>query len=636
MKTYHNRLSILPPILFFLILASAAFSANQAECDACAWPYTSGVNQDGECYPTYQGYQGALGTSCAAYCNTWQAAADTLQSMYAVKAFGDAIGGSAPLCECVRLNKGGFVSYKTRPHGTCDWGVSDATQRYWDSLAVRAVVTDSIRQAYMDSSVSDWITFNQAIRNYEQAGYQANACMSSATCQDNYGFCGANCTAGPIVWVMYNPNPYGCVAVPLPPGKGCLDFYNQEPNSAPALDRILQNQVSTEKGLESLRSDINAVGKSVSGSQNAVLNAIAASDSALMARMNNIGGGSGDPVDLQPVLDAIGASRDSVVSSVYGASVGSRDSVVRALDVMENRFAARHMEVVDSFASLGNSLNGIAGSIDALTDTVASGNRQLGYLTDSISSGNRSIVGSIDDFINAFNEKLDRGYDLDEASKSVFDSIYSSVGRSEGISRRQLDSTVSGFNRLHGDLRAIKDSLKITVVDSTDDQMDSLDLGRLIDTVHRFHESFGVLTDSIKKWHNAREARGDSLYRAWKVDSVLNADPYANVDTSALAAQASAYFDNLRSVVAAESAYVADIVPDGTCTDFPNDPQFELAFLGHLRVTVPMADAHPTLFSFMRAIIFLAAYVTGFFFWVQCLNWALDMNRWMTYGSGRI
>lgn len=636
MITLRNRLSILPPILFFLILASAAFSANQAECDACAWPYTSGVNQDGECYPTYQGYQGALGTSCAAYCNTWQAAADTLQSMYAVKAFGDAIGGSAPLCECVRLNKGGFVSYKTRPHGTCDWGVSDATQRYWDSLAVRAVVTDSIRQSYMDSSVSDWIEFNQTMRNYEQAGYQGSSCMSSATCQNNYGFCGANCTAGPIVWVLYKPNPYSCVAVPLPPGKGCLDFYNQEPNSAPALDRILQNQVSTEKGLENLRSDINAVGKSVSGSQNAVLNAIAASDSVLMARMNNIGGGSGDPVDLQPVLDAIGASRDSVVSSVYGASVGSRDSVVRALDVMESRFAARHVEVVDSFASLGNSLNGIAGSIDALTDTVASGNRQLGYLTDSISSGNRSIVGSIDDFVNAFNEKLDRGYDLDEASKSVFDSIYSSVGRSEGISRRQLDSTVSGFNRLHGDLRAIKDSLKITVVDSTQDQMDSLDLGRLIDTVHRFHESFGVLTDSIKKWHNAREARGDSLYRAWKVDSVLNADPYFGIDTAALAAEAALYFDNLRGVVAAESSYVADMVPDGTCTDFPNDPQFELAFLGRLRVTIPMADAHPTFFSLMRAIIFLAAYVTGFFFWVQCLSWAMDMNRWMTYGSGRI
>jgi len=256
MITLRNRLSILPPILFFLILASAAFSANQAECDACAWPYTSGVNQDGECYPTYQGYQGALGTSCAAYCNTWQAAADTLQSIYAVKAFGDAIGGSAPLCECVRLNKGGFVSYKTRPHGTCDWGVSDATQRYWDSLAVRAVVTDSIRQSYMDSSVSDWIEFNQAIRNYEQAGYQANSCMSSATCQDNFGFCGANCSSGPIVWVMYNPNPYGCVAVPLPPGKGCLDFYNQEPNSAPALDRILQNQVSTEKGRSKTVSNI--------------------------------------------------------------------------------------------------------------------------------------------------------------------------------------------------------------------------------------------------------------------------------------------------------------------------------------------------------------------------------------------
>lgn len=637
MKTYHNRLSILPPILFSLVLASAAFCANQAECDACAWPYTAGVNSNGECYPTYQGYQGALGTSCAAYCNTWQAAADTLQPMYAVKAFGDAIGGSAPLCECVRLNKGGFVSYKTRPYGTCDWGVSDAAQKYWDSLAVRAAVTDSVRQAYMDSSVSDWTEFNQAIRNYEVAGYQSNNCMSAATCQDNFSFCGANCSAGPIVWVMYRRTPtYTCVAVPLPPGKGCLDFYNQEPNSAPALDRILENQVSAEKGLESLRSDINAVGKSVSGSQNAVLNAIAASDSTLMARMNNIGGGSGDPVDLQPVLDAIGASRDSVVSSVYGASVGSRDSVVRALDVMENRFAARHMEVVDSFASLGNSLNGIAGSIDALTDTVASGNRQLGYLTDSISSGNRSIVGSIDDFVDAFNEKLDRGYNLDEASKSVFDSIYSSLGRSEGISRQQLDSSISGFNRLHGDLRAIKDSLKITVVDSTDDQMDSLDLGRLIDTVHRFHESFGVLTDSIKKWHNAREARGDSLYRAWKVDSVLNSDPYFGIDTAALAAEAASYFDNLRGVVAAESSYVVGMVPDGTCTDFPNDPQFELAFLGRLRVTIPMADAHPTLFSFMRAIIFLAAYVTGFFFWVQCLNWALDMNRWMTSGSGRI
>lgn len=637
MKTYHNRMSILPPILFFLALASAAFSANQAECDACAWPYTAGVNSDGECYPTYQGYQGALGTSCAAYCNTWQSAADTVQSTYSVRAFGDAIGGSPPLCECVRLNKGGFVSYKTRPHGTCDWGVSDATQRYWDSLAVRAGITDSVRVAYHDSSVSVWNAFNAASRALEVSGFQTSGCMGAATCQSNYGWGTGDCYSGSVVQVFYNPEPYQVAVVPLPEGKGCMDFYNQVPNSAPALDRILENQVSAEKGLENLRSDINAVGKSVSGSQSAVLNAIANSDSVLMARMNTIGGGGGgDPVDLQPVLDAIGASRDSVVSSVYGASVGSRDSVVRKLDVMENQFASRHMEVVDSFASLGNSLNGIAGSIDALTDTVASGNRQLGYLTDSISSGNRSIVGSIDDFVNAFNQKLDRGYDLDEASKSVFDSIYSSVGRSEGISRRQLDSTVSGFNRLHGDLRAIKDSLKITVVDSTDDQMDSLDLGRLIDTVHRFHESFGVLSDSIKKWHNAREARGDSLYRAWKVDSVLNADPYANIDTSALAAQASAYFDNLRSVVAAESAYVADIVPDGTCTDFPNDPQFELAFLGRLRVTVPMADAHPTLFSFMRAIIFLAAYVTGFFFWVQCLNWALDMNRWMTYGSGRI
>jgi len=636
MITLRNRLSILPPILLFLALASAPFAANQAECDACAWPYTSGVNQGGECYPTYQGYQGALGTSCAAYCNTWQAAADTLQSMYAVKAFGDAIGGSAPLCECVRLNKGGFVSYRTRPHGTCDWGVSDATQRYWDSLAVRKSLTDSVQSIYQ-SSDSSWSNFRASMTSAQYAGSAIGPCMTTSECYYNhFDEIGVNCAAAPVIQVMYTPGYTAGVAIPLPSGASCIDLYHQEDNSAPAFSQILENQTSIEGGLSELRSSVDAVGKSVSGSQNAVLNAIATSDSVLMARMNNIGGGSGDPVDLQPVLDAIGASRDSVVSSVYGASVGSRDSVVRALDVMDSRFAARHMEVVDSFASLGNSLNGIAGSIDALTDTVASGNRQLGYLTDSISSGNRSIVGSIDDFVNAFNEKLDRGYDLDEASKSVFDSIYSSVGRSEGISRRQLDSTVSGFNRLHGDLRAIKDSLKITVVDSTDDQMDSLDLGRLIDTVHRFHESFGVLTDSIKKWHNAREARGDSLYRAWKVDSVLNADPYANVDTSALAAQASAYFDNLRSVVAAESAYVANIVPDGTCTDFPNDPQFELAFLGHLRVTVPMADAHPTLFSFMRAIIFLAAYVTGFFFWVQCLNWALDMNRWMTYGSGRI
>lgn len=642
MKTYHNRLSILPPILFYLVLASAAFSANQAECDACAWPYTAGVNSDGECYPTYQGYQGSLGTSCAAYCNTWQAAADTLQSLYAVKAFGDAIGGSAPLCECVRLNKGGFVSYKTRPHGTCDWGVSDATQRYWDSLAIRRANNDSVRAPLTDTTNNNsFAAYFSAMAGYAAAGYTftTDECWSRTSL--NWYFPGATVLGtgtsqhGVLMLASDGESQY---FAPFPGSATCLDYANQQ--SAPfanALSKILQNQSSADDGLKELRTSVDAVGKSVAGSQNAVLNAIATSDSVLMARMNNIGGGGGgDPVDLQPVLDAIGASRDSVVSSVYGASVGARDSVVRKLNVMENQFAARHMEVIDSLTSLGNSLNGIAGAVDALTDTVAAGNRQLGYLTDTVAAGNRSIVGSIDDFVDAFNAKLDRGYDLDEASKSVFDSIYSSLGRSEGISRRQLDSSISGFNRLHGDLRAIKDSLKITVVDSTDDQMDSLDLGRLIDTVHRFHESFGVLTDSIKKWHNAREARGDSLYRAWKVDSVLNADPYANIDTSALAAQASAYFDNLRSVVAAESAYVADIVPDGTCTDFPNDPQFELAFLGRLRVTVPMADAHPTLFSFMRAIIFLAAYVTGFFFWVQCLNWALDMNRWMTYGSGRI
>ena len=142
--SHHNRNLFLPSILLTLCLASSLFASTQAECDACAWPYTAGVNSQGDCYPTYQGYQGALGTSCAAYCNTWQAAADTIQSVYSVRNFGDAIGASPPICECIRLNKGGFVSYKTRPHGTCDWGVSDATQRYWDSLAVRKANIDSV------------------------------------------------------------------------------------------------------------------------------------------------------------------------------------------------------------------------------------------------------------------------------------------------------------------------------------------------------------------------------------------------------------------------------------------------------------------------------------------------------------
>jgi len=225
MITLRNRLSILPPILLFLALASAPFAANQAECDACAWPYTSGVNQDGECYPTYQGYQGALGTSCAAYCNTWQAAADTLQSMYAVKAFGDAIGGSAPLCECVRLNKGGFVSYKTRPHGTCDWGVSDATQRYWDSLAVRKSLTDSVQSIYQTVD-SSWSNFRASMTTAQYAGNAIGPCMTTNECYYNhFDEIGVNCAAAPVIQVMYAPGYTAGLAIPLPSGASCIDLY---------------------------------------------------------------------------------------------------------------------------------------------------------------------------------------------------------------------------------------------------------------------------------------------------------------------------------------------------------------------------------------------------------------------------
>lgn len=633
-----------PKLRLFLFLAVSLVSAHAAtleDCQVCAWPYTTDVNSDGECYPTYQGYQSGLSTGCLAYCNTYQNQADTLQSVSSVYSFIAPSGGAGPYCECVRVNKGAFVSYKVRPQSACEWGQSNANKAYYDSVAVnwRSSKTDSNISALKTTTGSDLSAQAAALA---AQGYTYMGCGAAAPIGDAY----LNPDA---VW-FYQVSTNTSTFLPFPAGKTCVDFHSGAFGSVPAaIENVLERVQSTDTAIRRIDDAVRSVSQSVNATQDNILSAIAHSDSAIMSRLAaGTGGGAGADVDLGPVYTAISASRDSVVNALNGVGndlrtvIGtSRDSILTELGKMEDDFASRHLEVMDSLTSLSGTLNGIPGKLGELIDTVSSGNASTGlkltYLSDTVSAGNSRTGAAMDRFMASVDSLLNRGYDLDEATKVVFDSMYNALTRSEGVSRQQLDSSVAGFGRLHGDLRAIKDSLKITVVDSSDNPMDTLNIGRLVDTVHNFHSDFRNLSDSITKWQSNRERLGDSLYTAWGVDSVFNSDPYSNIDTNALKEEADSYFDALRSAASAESTFVVGMVEnDGTCTDFPSDPKYELAFLGYYEVTIPMAQAHPTMFSFMRTIVYLTAYFIGFLFWVKCLGWALDMNRWMTYGSGRL
>jgi len=167
--------------MIFLVLLRMIFSATLSDCMNCGWPYDVGVNASGKCYPTYKGFQSGLSTSCLAYCNSYQNAADTQQTTGSVYAYTAPTGGAGPYCSCIRLNPGGFISYKTRPQGSCDWGYSDDMQSYYDSLALshrsEAVESTLVSTNQISNSGFSYSGIKALIPIERSQGFELSGCI---------------------------------------------------------------------------------------------------------------------------------------------------------------------------------------------------------------------------------------------------------------------------------------------------------------------------------------------------------------------------------------------------------------------------------------------------------------------------
>lgn len=640
----HNRFFIVPPrMALLLILALSSFASSLEDCMVCSWPYTAGVNSVGKCYPTYSGYQSGLSASCFAYCNTWQNQADTLQPMSSVWRFTDATTSSAPYCECVRLNKGAFATYKVRPQGVCDWGYSDELQNYYDSAAVnhRFEKTDSV-MAVMPK-LPELRSFWNQIKEFAAAGYDYGGCQAIW-----HSVPGAPPSPGEgIFYIDFSGGDYRYVNVPLPAGYSCADFLSGNmTSSSTGMIQLLENQKSADTALSRISSGVDALRKSATSTQSSILDAIAHSDSAILSKISTVGGGSSD-VDLSGVYTAISDSRDSTVRAIADASQylgrkmqGVQDSIMNDLRKKDTASASRHAQLLDSLTGIAGELNTVGNKIGVLTDTVSSGNSkivsQLTYLSDSVSHGTSRTVDAIDGFVRGVDSLLSRGYDLDAATKIVFDSMYS-LGKSQyGVSRQSLDSSVAGFNRLHNDFKTLGDSISKLRGDSSGS--DSAILGRILDTLHATHTTNKSIIDSLHNWESRYNSIADSVRQAWNTDSLMHSDPYRSIDTAGIAEQAANYYRALRTAASAESSYVADMTPPGTCTDFPSDPTVRLnMFVGpQAELTIPIVSQHRTALVFMRSIIYLIAYVLSFIIWYVAVRYAIDLNRWGQTSKGRV
>ena len=297
--------------MVIILMVYMIFGSTLEECQTCSWPYTSGVNSNGKCYPTYQGFQTGLSVSCAAYCNTWQSQGDTQQTTYSVKKFIAPSSGSAPYCECIRLNRGGFVSTKVRPQSNCDWGYSDDLQSYYDSISVssRYNSTSNIKNQYTPSSDTSLYNWWNDINEF---------CVEASN-TSGYSCYSGGCYSAPgvgDVWLLNHAN-YGdgYSYHSLPSGHTCADYYSGKmsmTNNSPVFRKILDNQMSSDSSISRLDAGINALKQSVNATQEGILSALAASDSTLLARMNNIGGGGGTDIDLGPVVNSIDSSTRAI------------------------------------------------------------------------------------------------------------------------------------------------------------------------------------------------------------------------------------------------------------------------------------------------------------------------------------
>ena len=372
-----------------ILLLRLLFTATLEDCLACSWPYESELNMNGECVPGYK-YQDGLEVSCYAFCNTWQNRADTQQSVAPIWTFinADPFASTSPVCKCVRVNKGAYVTYIDRPQNVCRYGASDITQAYRDTSTQRVQQEvanqirsftftpgnryDTIKQIMQQMEGWRYVTAN----NYEQGiAYSYSQNCTNGEIQTLIGI--AHSGKGPITGTLTGVGSiYGTVTLgeqtgtidaplnfnygqsiqledvqtvdnntivghsPLPPGITCAEIESKGVSTQ--LQALTEYQAGQSRRLDTAMGEImnsmEAVAKQIQSNGEAQIQQMNTNDSMLLYRINSTAGGGGD-VDFTPVVDAVQSLRNYIANkdSSDNASIGGllteiQDTIDNALN----------------------------------------------------------------------------------------------------------------------------------------------------------------------------------------------------------------------------------------------------------------------------------------------------------------
>lgn len=356
--------------LLYLILRLLT-SANIEECLACSWPYRSQLNSQDECVPLYE-YQDELEVSCYAFCATWQNRADTQQTVTPIWTFinADPFASTSPVCKCVRLNKGAYVSYIDRPQNVCRYGASDYVNNYRDTSTQQIQQTEAIRQIEFSYSYgtrmdtlrqifynmtggygvqSGWMpgmmqsqtwdcfgntvyftTINQkdADISSKQIEVDGNLSLGQGDLYNSeigYIGLGTPLSGGQRMNQKLTESYTSKSEMQLPPGFDCMDVQSggatvqlREQMAYNAGQFRRQDSANAE-----LMNSMEAVAKQIQSNGEAQIQQMNTNDSMLLYRINSTAGG-GQSTDLTPVTDAVNALRNYIANkdSTDNASIG--------------------------------------------------------------------------------------------------------------------------------------------------------------------------------------------------------------------------------------------------------------------------------------------------------------------------
>lgn len=619
--------------LIFLLVSF--FSATLAECLSCGWPYATGVNSSGKCYPLYSGYQQSdIASVCQSSCTLWANASDTTQySASPVWDWANATAGSPPFCNCFRLRKGGYYERRSLSQNNCDYGVSDANQAYLDSLSSThlsnktqsTIASLTLTHTSLDSAASDVVksAYNQTLEDLKHApvssfsmngicGNNINACGdcnpyngSGYSTKHGYGFFYYDDYSG------YNERFH-----PIPDSITCLqaDALNAGiADQSAALAKTLSGLNTLDTGIRTLNESVKGVSQSVVDAKSTIMNRLNTMDSTLNYKLNSgVGGGS---IDVSGIYSAITAS-----TSETGQHLDS------AYSRLQSSASARQITILDSLSISSarimnrlNSLDSLDSSIVGLRDTMSGVKGTIKILNDSVSSGNAQSAAAWASWANLFNQQVN-------GQNNKLDSIFNGAANNTHFLADTLahwDSAMSYKMTRIGDILAYDTSRHDSAVSDT----------FYADTTNR------GLRDSLLSMQHRYDNELDSLLNAIGNDSLyaLMHHPFDALDTAGFDQAGKDSVSAARAVNSADSAIMQNSINSllsSVCSEFPSDPVIALndALFHNLEITIPITSKYSKAMQFFKTIIALEAAFVAMMIMIGFMWWSIRINIWFTGG----